>query len=178
MRVGVVVAFLCAGAVMTACGSEGDRSGARASGPPAATGEAGGDGCPLTEAELSSATSLAFTLQETRKDHPLETLEEVTVTACLFTSDEAPQEAGDPLVVRVDVVDPADADAVLADISSSCTDFGGAERDAGGGTVCERDGTVVDGHTGDLVVVSVVNADTATATRLTPVFGEILAAAG
>lgn len=180
MRRGVVAVVLCAGALMAACGSDDNQadSGPPTGDAPAASGAASEDGCPLTEAELSSATSLAWTLQETREDHPLETMETVTVTACLFTSAEAPQMAGDPLVTRVDVVDPEDADAVRADISSTCTDLGGAERAAGGGTVCERDGTVVDGHIGDLVVVSFVNADDATAARLTPVFDKILTSAG
>ena len=181
MRLRVVAVVLCAGAVLVGCGPDG---GEASSGAPAgevtATGGDGGaseDGCPLTAEELSSATSLTWTLRERREDHPLETMESVKVTACLFTAPAAPQEGGDPLVARVDVVSPADADAVRSDFSSTCTEFGGAEQSAGGGTVCERDGVVVDGVIGDLVVVSVVNADTATARKLTPSFAEILAAA-
>ncbi|MPZ85265.1 MAG: hypothetical protein GEV28_34720 [Actinophytocola sp.] len=132
----------------------------------------------MTETELSSATSLAWKLAETRKDHALETMESVKVTACLYTAEEAQQLGGDPLVARVDVVDPKDADAVLENFSSTCTELGGTERAAGGGTVCERNGAVVDGHIGNLVVVSIVNADKDTAARLTPSFEKVLASAG
>jgi hypothetical protein len=70
----------------------------------------GCDGGPLTADEPSSATSLTWQLSETRKEHPVETMESVKVTACLFTAPEAQQEGGDPLVARVDAVSPADAD--------------------------------------------------------------------
>lgn len=179
MRLRALVVALCAGVVTVACGSG---SGGDQASPGGTTEAAAGDGgsgeaCPLTAEELSSVTSLAWQLSETREDHPLETLESVKVTACLFTAPEARQEAGDPLVARVDVVAPADADAVRADFTSSCTGFRGVEQQAGGGTVCERDGVVVEGMTGDLVVVSILTADTATAQTLTPLFPDILAAA-
>ena len=173
VRLRALVVVLCAGAAVAACGSD---TGSGIQGPGGATGAATGS-CPLTAEELSSATALAWQLSETREDHPLETMESVTVTACLFTAPEAKQQGGDPLVARVDVVSPADADAVRSDFSSTCTEFGGAERPAGGGTVCARGDVVVDGMVGDLVLVSVVNADTETARTLTPSFEKILTAA-
>lgn len=140
-------------------------------------GSTGGD-CPLTEAELSSATSLAWKLRETKKDHQLETMDSVKVTACIYTAAEAVQSFGDPLVLRVDVVDPKDADAVQKDFSANCTEFGGTERAGGGGKVCDRAGTVVDGTIGNLVLVEIVGADKETAVQLTPAFEKILAGAG
>lgn len=176
MRVRALVVVLCAGAAVAACGSDsGSGSGSGTEG--AADGGGATEACPLTADELSSATSLTWELSETREDHPLETMESVTVTACLFTAPEAQQQGGDPLVARVDVVSPADADAVRSGFSSTCTEFGGAEQQAGGGTVCERGDVVVDGIVGDLVMVGFVNADTATARTLTPSFPEILTAA-
>lgn len=174
MRVRALVVVLCAGAAVAACGSD---SGSGSGSEGAADGGGATEACPLTADELSSATSLTWELSETRENHPLETMESVTVTACLFTAPEAQQQGGDPLVARVDVVSPADADAVRSDFSSTCTEFGGAEQQAGGGTVCERGDVVVDGIVGDLVMVSVVNADTATAQTLTPSFPKILTAA-
>jgi hypothetical protein len=61
---------------------------------------------------------------------------------------------------------------------TACAELGGSERAEGGDTACERDGVVADGRIGDLVLVEIVNADTASAAGLTPLFGEILAAAG
>jgi hypothetical protein len=158
--------------VVAGCGPGTNQAG---SGQPA--GSAGGD-CPLTEAELSSATSLAWKRRETKKDHQLETLDSVKVTACVFTAAEAVQSGGDPLVLRVDVVDPKDASAVRKDFSANCTDFGGTERAGGGGTMCDRSGTVVDGTVGNLVVVEIVGADKETAVQLTPAFEKVLASAG
>jgi hypothetical protein len=185
MRLRALVVVLCAGAAVAACGSDTGEGGSAptvdATGPATGANDTADGGsaeaCPLTADELSSATSLTWQLSETREDHPLETMESVKVTACLYTAPEARQEAGDPLVARADVVPPADADTVRSDFSSTCTELGGAEQPAGGGTVCERGGVVVDGVVGDLVVISIVNADTATAQTLTPSFAKILAAA-
>ena len=174
MRLRALAMVLCAGAAVAACGSG---SGKEDAGGPAAGGGDAAEGCPLTAEELTSATSLTWQLEETREDHPLETMESVKVTACLFTAPEEQQQGGDPLVARVDVVSPADADAVRSGFSSTCTEFGGAEQPAGGGTVCERGDVVVDGFVGDLVMVGFVNADTATARTLTPTFEKILTAA-
>jgi hypothetical protein len=156
-------------------GLEGTLAGSAGSGGSA--GSAGGD-CPLTEAELSSATSLAWKHRETRKDHQLETVDSVKVTACIFTAAEAAQVGGDPLVLRVDVVGPKDADVVRKNFADNCTEFGGTQRAGGGGTMCDRSGTVVDGTIGNLVVVEIVNADTETAAKLTPSFEKVLAGAG
>jgi hypothetical protein len=175
MRLRIVAAILGVGVVLAGCGNEAIPGQAA----PAAedAGSAGGD-CPLTAEELSSATSLSFKQEETRKDHPLETLESVKVTACIYTAAEAKQAGGDPLVVRVDVVPAKDTGTVKQNFASTCTEFGGKERAAGGGTVCERNGSVVDGVIGNLVVVSIVNADKDVAVKLSPSFGKVLAAAG
>lgn len=173
MRIRAVAVLLCAGAVLVGCGTGEERQD-----PKEPTGGGSATGCPVTQEELSDATSLSWELEETREHHPLETMESVEVTACLYTAPEAEQMGGDPLVARVDVVAPADAAAVLADFSSICGELGGSEQKAGDGVVCDRDGVVVDGHIGDLVLVSIVNADTATATTLTPSFEKILASAG
>lgn len=172
MGLRMLVTALSVGVLVAGCGPGENQA---SPGPPA--GSSGGD-CPLTEAELSSATSLAWKHRETKKDHQLETLDSVKVTACVFTAAEAVQLGGDPLVLRVDVVDAKDADVVRKNFSADCTDFGGSERAGGGGTMCDRNGTVVDGTIGNLVVVEIVNADTKTAGQLTPSFEKILAGAG
>lgn len=164
---------LCVGAALAGCESRGEQAGI---GDPAAPASADG-ACPLTTDELSSATALAWELAETRKDHPLETMAEVEVTACIYTAPEVKQTFGDPLVLRVDVVDSGDADAVRTNFTRVCAEFGGAERPGGGGTVCDKDGTVVDGHIGELAVVSILNADDDVAARLSPTFEKVLAAA-
>lgn len=172
----VVVGALCVGLLVTGCGS-GDTPAGEA-GNTADRGEsAGGAECPVTEAELASATSLTWEEGTTRRDHQLETVESVTVTACVFTSPDKQGMGGDPLVLRVDVVDPEDAETVRGAFSSTCAESGGTQSDAGSGTVCERDGAVVEGYTGDLVMVYLVNADQTTAASLTPSFEKLLAAA-
>jgi hypothetical protein len=131
----------------------------------------------VSEAESSAATALSWKLSTTKKDLPLETMESVKVTACVYTAAEAQQSGGDPLVLRVDVVDPKDAEVVRADFDSSCGRQGGTRRATAGGAVCDRDGVVVDGYTGNLVLVLLVNADKEIAAKLTPSFEKVLAAA-
>jgi hypothetical protein len=180
----MVAAVLCAGGLVAGCGSGENQAGSGQStgggGVGATTGVGGATGgdCPVTEAELSSATSLSWEHGDTLKDHPLETMESVKVTVCVFTAPEAVQMGGDPLVLRVEVVDPKDADTLRKKFSSTCTKFGGTERAAGGGTVCEGDGRVVEGHIGNLVIVYFVNANKDTAAKLTPSFEKVLASAG
>lgn len=179
MRLLMVATILGVGVALVGCGSGGREAGdGDQAAPVADTSESAEEGCPLTTDELSETTSMEWELTETRKDHPLETMEQVKVTACLYTAPEVKQTYGDPLVLRVDLVAAPDADAVKTDFTTTCADLGGAERPGGGGTVCDRDGTVVDGHIGDLTVVAIVNADDDVATRLSPTFEKILAAAG
>ena len=142
---------------------------------PVAAGPA--DGCPLDVADLSAATSLTWELQQTLTDRPLETLPSVTATVCLFTSADSPQFGGDPLVLRVDAVDGADAGTLRNNFEQSCTGNGGAVEDSAGVARCRRDGSVVEGNVatdGRSIDVYLVNADAATATALTPGFDEIL----
>jgi hypothetical protein len=181
----MVAAVLCAGGLVAGCGSGENQAGSGQStgggGVGATTGVGGATGgdCPVTEAELSSATSLSWEHGDTLKDHPLETMESVKATVCVFTAPEAVQMGGDPLALRVDVIDPQDADTMRKDFSSTCTESGGTVRAAGGGTVCEHDdGTVGYGHTGNLVIVYFVNANKDTAAKLTPSFEKVLASAG
>jgi hypothetical protein len=179
MRFLMVATILCVGAALVGCESGGQQAGAGDQATPVAdASESAPEGCPLTTVELSETTSMEWELAETRKDHPLETMEQVKVTACMYTAPEVKQTYGDPLVLRVDVVAPADADAVKTGFSTSCADLGGVERPGGGGTVCDRDGTIVDGYVGDLTVVAVLNADDDVAARLSPTFEKILASAG
>jgi hypothetical protein len=171
--------IVAAGAALlvAGCGSDGTPAAPR---PPAAnpgSGSTGGD-CPLTVDELKAATSIAWEQEEAKKDHPLVLMESVKVTACIYTAPEQKDQYGDPLVVRVDVVSPKDADQVRERFRASCTDYRGAERAGGGGTICEREGRIVEGYIGNLNVVMIVNADKSTAANLTPSFEKVLAAAG
>jgi hypothetical protein len=177
------VVILGIAALVAGCGSGGTQQssgqpagGAGTGAPATGAGTTGGD-CPLTEAEAAAATSLSWKLATTQKDRPLETMESVKVTACVYTTAELRQSDGDPLVLRVDVVNPKDAEAVRADVDASCTRQGGTRRAAEGGAVCDRDGVVVDGYTGNLVLVLLVSPDTDIATKLTPSFEKVLAAA-
>lgn len=183
MAVGVSLA-------VSACGSAAPVAGppaAPVAGPPSVqaqpdAGATAADGCPLTAEALSDATSLSWELQDTREDYPLETVDGVTATVCLFTAPDSPQAGGDPLVLRVDVVTGADAATVRTGFEESCTGNSGTVSDspaAAGAKVCERDGAVVEGDiaTGERTVeVYLVNADTATAETLTPTFEKVLAA--
>jgi hypothetical protein len=179
---GVVVGAVCVGLVLTGCGSD-DPPGAAptnpaGAAPPEGSGNgAGAEECPLTEAELASATSLSWQMGTTKRDHPLETMESVKVTACVFTAPDKQGMGGDPLVLRVDVVGARDAGAVRDNFASTCADLGGTQREAGSGTVCDRNGSVVEGYTGNLVMVYLVNADRGTAASLSPSFDKLLAAA-
>ncbi len=172
----LIAACVCTSLLLASCGSD---SPPTTQPPPApAAGGEGGD-CPLTVDELKSATSATWTQATTKKDHPLELLESVKVTACIYTSDELKQEfGGDPLVVRVDVVSPQDAAQVRDQFRTSCTKNSGTERPAAGGTICEARGHTIEGVIGNLNVVMILNADKATAVRLSPSFEKILAAAG
>ncbi|MFD0732869.1 hypothetical protein [Planotetraspora mira] len=184
-----VVTLVIAGAFLAGCGSTatpGETGASGASTKATAAGAAGGTGtgqgkkvgCPLSVESLGQATSLGWELKEQLYDHPLETAESIKATVCLFTSAEAPQEGSDPLALRADVVLGADVARVRQAFSDSCSGFGGKLRDSGKGVVCERNKVVVEGLVGDdnrLVNVYLVNADKATATKLTPVFDKIVA---
>ncbi|MEU7741625.1 hypothetical protein [Nonomuraea sp. NPDC049158] len=139
-------------------------------------------GCSLTVEELSKATSLSWELKEKRDDHPLETLESVKASVCLYTAADAPQAGSDPLVLRTDTVGGKDVAAVRQEFTESCTGYDGKVREsaaAAGAVVCDRDGAVVEGlveSVDRLVNVYFVNADETTATKLTKKFDAILTA--
>jgi hypothetical protein len=141
-------------------------------------------GCSLTAEELSKATSLTWELKEKRDDHPLETLETVKASVCLYTTADAPQAGSDPLVLRTDTVGGKDVAAVRQDFTDSCTGYDGKVRKSAavdGAVVCDRGGAVVEGLVGGadrLVSVYFVNADKSTATKLTKKFDAILSAVG
>jgi hypothetical protein len=190
MRVRRVLAVLPLVLAVVACGAStttGSPAAAPAAAPDTATVAAGSptdDGCPLAAADLSSATSLAWELRQTLTDHPLETLESVKATVCVFTAADSPQIGGDPLVLRVDTVTGADAAALRTNFQQNCTGNRGAVEEssaADGAAVCRRDGAVVQGNIagdGRTVDVYLVNARTDTATSLTPSFDKVLAAVG
>ncbi|GAA4559048.1 hypothetical protein [Planotetraspora kaengkrachanensis] len=179
-----MVIAVVAGAFLAGCGSTGDTSGdGGGSGGGATKGAATAaakpsGGCPLTAESLSKTTSLTWELRETEENHPLETAESIKATVCLFTAADAPQQGSDPLALRADVVTGGDVATVRQAFTDSCSGFGGKERESGKGVVCERNKVVVEGLVeggGRLVNVYLVNADTPTATKLTPVFDQILA---
>lgn len=103
---------------------------------------------------------------------------------CVFTSADRPQQAGDPLVLRVDTVAGAGAAKLRANFEENCTGYRGAVEKstaADGAEVCRRDGSVVEGNLArdnQTIDIYLVNADADTATSLTPSFEQILAAAG
>jgi hypothetical protein len=126
---------------------------------------------------LSTATSVRWELTERRENHPLETSESIKATVCLFTAGAAQQSGGDPLVFRTDVVTGRDTAAVRRDFGDTCGTIGGVTRPSGGGSVCDRNGVVVDAIKGEgdrVVVASFINADNSTAATLTPAFSKIL----
>jgi hypothetical protein len=181
-----IVIAVIAGALLAGCGSTGSSGDAGVSGGTSGGTSGGGDGaaakpaggCPVTAESLTKTTSLTWELREKQENHPLETAESIKATVCLFTSADAPQEGSDPLALRTDVVGGADVATVRQAFTDTCSGFGGKVRDSGKGVVCERNKVVVEGLVegdGRLVNVYLVNADTSTATKLTPVFDEILA---
>ncbi|MFD8527292.1 hypothetical protein ACFV0L_07750 [Streptosporangium canum] len=183
-----ILAIAVAGALLTGCGSQagpaagegGADGGAQAKETGARAKDTGG--CPLTVAGLSEATSLTWELREKREDHPLETMESVRATACLYTAADAPQDGSDPLALRVDVVTGDGIAKVREEFEGNCGEFGGKLLDSAAGdgsVVCKRNGTIVEGLVGGtdrLVNVYLVNAGRATAAKLTPAFDKILAA--
>ncbi|MEU8145342.1 hypothetical protein [Nonomuraea sp. NPDC048901] len=156
--------------------------------PQAETARSGGtkpaSGCSLTVEELSKATGLSWELKEKRDDHPLETLESVKASVCLYTAADAPQAGSDPLVLRTDTVGGKDVAAVRQEFTESCTGYDGKVREssaADGAIVCDRDGAVAEGlveSVDRLVNVYFVNADKTTAIKLTKKFDAILKAVG
>jgi hypothetical protein len=157
--------------------------------PPASAGaaadtSANGSECPLDAADLSSATALNWELRQTEADRPLETLQSVKANVCVLTTSDRPQEAGDPLVLRVDAVTGGDAARLRANFEESCTGYRGTVEKSNateGAEICRRDGSVIEGNiAGDdrAIDVYLVNADTDTAASLTPSFEKILAVVG
>jgi hypothetical protein len=151
------------------------------SGSPSTTGAAApaSAGCPISADALSTATSLRWEQRERRENMPLETDPSIRATVCVFTAAAAPQFGGDPLVFRTDVVTGRDTAAVRREFADTCAAVSGVTRPGGGGSVCDRNGVVVEGIKGEgdrVVALAFVNADNATAARLTPAFTRILEA--
>jgi len=168
---------MLAAAFIASCGGPAESGPA----PDGQKGKSAGD-CPLSAQDLSAATSLRWQLRERKDNYPLETAESIKATVCLYTAPDAPQTGGDPLALRTDTVTGADAATVRKGFTDTCTGSGGQVRDsasAQGAVVCVRDGAVVDGIVGNatrVVSVELVNADKATAVKLTPAFDKVLAA--
>ena len=146
----------------------------------AAAANAPDTGCPLGANDLSTATGLTFELGDVRQDHELETLPGVKATVCVYTSSTKPQDAGDPLVLRVDTVKGADATKTHANFERSCTDNGGAlgESTVTNTRTCARGDNVIEGsivRDDRTIEVYFVNATTETAAALTEVFDKVLA---
>jgi hypothetical protein len=188
LRLFLAVVPLCVGLVACAASTTGTAAPAPAApaeaAAPADDGSAGSGDCPLAAADISSATSLTWELRQTEAGRPLETLETVKADVCVFTASDRPQAGGDPLVLRVDTVTGADAVKLRTNFEDNCTGYKGTVEDstaADGAVVCRRDGSVVEGNIagdGRSVDVYLVNADTDTATSLTPSFEKILSAVG
>jgi hypothetical protein len=168
----------------TACGITGTPTAAtdakKADPVPSAAANVPATGCPLGVADLSTASGLTFELSDIRKDHQLETQPGVKADVCLYTSPSTPQEAGDPLVLRVDTVTGANAPASRANFERSCADNGGTvvTSTVPNAETCAKDDTTIEGNisTADRTVnVYFVSATTETATTLTKAFDKILA---
>jgi hypothetical protein len=181
-RVRILVGVLAALLVAGGCGAV-TTPGAPSTAEPAAAGEpaaapAPDGGCPLDAADLSTATSFTWELSRTEPDHPLETVDSVTALVCVFTSSDRPQSGGDPLVLRVDTVTGSGAAVVRSAFEDTCTEFGGALEDLGGGAEgCRSDGTVTEGNlvAGDRTVdVYAVLVDAETAEILSSAFPQIM----
>lgn len=172
------------GLATTACGTTGTPTAATSATTGAADTTAAANvpdtGCPLGVADLSTASGLTFELSDIRKDHQLETQPDVKADVCLYTSPSTPQEAGDPLVLRVDTVTGTNATASRANFERSCTDNGGTLGDSTvrNAKTCSRGGNTVEGNisAADRTIdVYFVNATTETATTLTHAFDKVLA---
>jgi hypothetical protein len=176
--------MLALGLAAAGCGSSGPTTAgtpaAVAPGAPeAAAASSAPGGCPLSAADLSSATGMTFELATTEPDRALETLPAVKALVCVFTSAEKVQAGGDPLVLRVDTVTGADASTVSAEFERSCTSNAGTVGDStvDDAQTCTSRGTTVEGNidSGDRTVdVYFVNADNSTAAALTPTFDKVL----
>jgi hypothetical protein len=134
-------------------------------------------GCPITVDALATATSLRWELRDRRENYQLETIDNVKATVCVFTAGAALQFGGDPLVFRTDVVTGAASAVVRQDFTATCASISGVVKASAGGSVCDRNGVVVEGMKGEgdrVVLASFVNADNSTATTLTPAFTKVL----
>jgi hypothetical protein len=171
----------------TACGTTGtptaatDPNTAKADPTAAATAaNVPNTGCPLGVADLSTASGFTFELSDIRKDHQLETQPDVKADVCLYTSPSTPQDAGDPLVLRVDTVTGTNATASRANFERSCTDNSGTLNSSTvqNAKTCTRGDTTIEGNisTADKSIdVYFVNATTQTAATLTRAFDKVLA---
>ena len=123
-RISGVVAAVALTLSVAACNQAPTGSSAPAGGG----GSSSSDGaCPTNPDALSSATGLTFELGTVEKDHKLETVPGVNALVCVFTATNekiAAENYGDPLVLRVDVVEGADADKVRAAFERTCAEAG------------------------------------------------------
>lgn len=104
--------------------------------------------CAIDAGDLSAATGMTWEHRATLTDHPLETMESVLATACIYTADRF-DEFGDPLTLRVDTVEGSDAAAVRDQFAQTCAGAGGTvvpSTAADGAVVCDRDGSVQEGN--------------------------------
>jgi hypothetical protein len=150
-----LVLAVAVGVGAAACGLVPGTAAPAAPGPAAPAAEE--VSCAIDAADLSSATGMTWELSATLTDHPLETMESVLATACLYTAGDQRNEYGDPLTLRVDIVKGADAVAARNRFEESCTGNGGVlepSAAADGAASCDRDGSVQEGNitTGDTSV--------------------------
>ena len=183
MHVRPFLALICLCAGLVACGTS-TTAGSPAPAPadsavPAADGSASAGDCPLAADDLAAATSLTWDLRATEANKQLETLESGHRHRVRLHLGRPPPGRGDPLVLRVDTVTGATRPSCTR-TSRTPARLPRHRRGVGRGGrrgVCRRDGSAVEGNiTGPdrSVDVYLVNADTQTATLLTPSFEAIL----
>ncbi len=143
---------LVGGLAVAGCGVVPGTASTAGPGPAASAAEgasvAGEATCVIDAADLSAATGMTWQLGTTRTDHRLETMESVLATICIFTVEDQRSEYGDPLILRVDIVDGADAVAVRNEFEDSCARHGGTVTPSGaaeGAVTCQDGGSVQEG---------------------------------
>jgi hypothetical protein len=157
---------------------------AAADAPTAPPADAGGDDadCALSAADLSAATGMTWQFGAPNPGYELETVEGVTADVCGFLTNDRPTEMGDPIVLRVDVVEGAGTEQARAAYERVCTGNHGTPTDSSavsGAQVCAREGALPDGQidSGDRVVnVYYVASEESAAAELTASFDKVLAA--
>jgi hypothetical protein len=184
VRTAVLIAAATVVLGVSGCGSS--PAAVQPAAPPPAPAAASGaepdeSGCPLSAEALSSATGMTWALRMTEPDHELETLPGVKADVCVLTSDDRPQQGGDPLVMRVDTAEGADATKVRTEFEASCSRNGGTATDssaATGARICTSEflPEALLGDNDRVVEVYYVAADQETAKELAGSFDKVLAA--